>query len=179
MKTLTQQLQEQYNLNNEVEVSCAGFRAYFYYPEFSTSAEVFAARIIECAQDMANYGHEDYCKIATCREGDPEEECVCTCKDSHPTCWEDRISWTVIGQAKGNTRGLCQPAKKGDPSPTFPPVPLIPLVSRMTLDSREGWQSVYVGDYLDNIDAAEFIPCGSMVQVSGYRMASCVRRCEE
>lgn len=33
--------------------------------------------------------------------------------------------------------------------------------------------------YAGCLDAPEFIPAGSMVRVFDYRMASCVRRCEE
>ena len=59
-----------------------------------------------------------------------------------------------------------------------------PMVPMITLNNREGriagldWQTACPGDYLDNIDAPEFLPTGSTVQCFGYRMASCVRRGE-
>lgn len=60
----------------------------------------------------------------------------------------------------------------------------VPMVPMIAMNNREGriagldWQTACSGDYLDNIDAPEFIPTGSMVQCYSYRMASCVRRCE-
>ena len=61
-------------------------------------------------------------------------------------------------------------------------IPHLPIIQQPDSNNRTGrifslkQPVAYVGDYLDNIDAPEFIPAGSMVQVSGYRMSSCARR---